>query len=390
MKFMGYRRPDGRVGVRNHIAIIPSVVCAGKAAEMIARQIEGAVAMRHPLGCGQVGADLDITAKTLIAMGTHPNVAAVVVVGLGCERFKPTELYEGIKATGKPVSIVVIQEEGDTLKAIEKGVRMGKQFASEYLQQPRVECDISELIVALKCGGTDATSGLAANPTLGCMSDQIVDAGGSVILSELNELLGTEDMLAKRAVDKRVADRIYEVIYKLEERLRVASGDERYAGRGALISPGNYDGGVSSIVEKALGGVHKSGNRPIVDVLDYAQAPQLGKRGVFLLDSPSHDGEVVTGMIGAGAQIVTFTTGRGTPVGHPLAPVIKITGNDFTFEKMKENIDFNAGDVISKGVTLEQKGKELLEFVLEVANGKRTKAELLGHDELLCITRLPF
>jgi altronate dehydratase large subunit len=390
MKFLGYRRPDGRVGVRNHIAVIPSVVCANKAAEVIAKQVEGAVAMRHPLGCGQVGADLDLTARTLIAMGNHPNVAAVVVVGLGCERFKPTELYEGIRETGKPVSMVVIQEEGDTLKTIEKGVRMGKEFASQFLQQQRVECDISELIVALKCGGTDATSGIAANPALGQMSDLLVDMGGSVILSELNELLGTEDMLAQRAVDQEVANRVYEVIYGLEERLRVASGDERYASRGALISPGNFDGGVSSIVEKALGGVHKSGSRPIVEVLDYASAPKSGRKGVYLLDSPSHDGEVVTGMIGAGAQIVTFTSGRGTPVGHPLAPVIKITGNDFTYDKMKENIDFNAGDVISKGASLDQKGKQLLELVLEISNGKRTKAELLGHDELFCITRLPF
>jgi altronate dehydratase large subunit len=205
MKFMGWRRPDGRVGVRNYIAVIPSVFCATKAAEMIANQVEGGVLLRHPVGCGQVGLDLEFTARTLIAMGRHPNVAAVVAVGLGCERFKPEELYEGIKETGKPVGMVVIQEDGGTMPTVAKGIRIGQEFARHEMRRPRVECEVSELMVATKCGGTDATSGLAANPAVGEMCDILIkEHGGSGILSELNELLSTEDVLAGRAVNEEV------------------------------------------------------------------------------------------------------------------------------------------------------------------------------------------
>jgi len=385
MKFMGYRRADGTVGVRNYIAVIPSVFCANTVVERIARQVEGAVALRHPVGCGQQGLDLEFTARTLIAMGNHPNVAAVVVVGLGCERFKPTELYEGIKKSGKPVGMLVIQDDGGSVQTIEKGVHMAKEFARQELARPRVECDISELMVAVKCGGTDATSGLAANPTLGEMCDILTSHGGSAIISELNELIGTEDMLAGRAINEEVAKKVYSAVYEVEDRMRNRL-DERYPERNFLMSPGNFDGGVSSIVEKALGGVHKSGTSPIVDVLEYAVAAQPDQKGMFLMNSDSHDGEVVTGMIGCGAQIVAFTSGRGNPTGFPFVPIIKVTGNDYTFEKMKDDFDFNAGGIISKDESLEDKGKEFFEMVLRVANGEKVKSEN-GADELFCIAR---
>ncbi len=387
MKFMGWRRPDGRVGVRNYIAVIPSVFCATKTAEMIANQIEGGVLLRHPVGCGQVGLDLEFTARTLIAMGRHPNVAAVVVAGLGCERFKPEELYEGIKETGKPVGMVVIQEDGGTMPTVAKGIRIGQEFARQEMIRPRVECDVSELMVATKCGGTDATSGLSANPAVGAMCDILIkEHGGSGILSELNELLSAEDILAGRAINEEVSKKIYSAIYEVEDRLRRGC-DERYPARNHLISPGNFSGGVSSIVEKALGGVHKSGSAPIVDVLEYAIPPQPGQKGMFLMNSDSHDGEVVTGMIGCGAQIVAFTSGRGNPTGFPLAPVIKITGNDFTYEKMKDNFDFNAGAIISEGASINEISRKLFDMVIRVANGEQTQAEKISADELFCVAR---
>jgi altronate dehydratase large subunit len=385
MTFMGYRRANGTVGVRNYIAVIPSVFCANTTVERIAKQVEGAVALRHPVGCGQQGYDLELTARTLIAMGNHPNVAAVVVIGLGCERFRPTELYEGIKRSGKPAGMLVIQDDGGSAQTVEKGVRMAKEFAKQELACPRVECDISELIVAVKCGGTDATSGLAANPTLGEMCDILTSHGGSAIISELNELLGTEDMLAGRAINEEVAKKIYSAVYEVEDRMRNRL-DERFPERNFIMSPGNFDGGVSSIVEKALGGVHKSGTSPIVDVLEYAVPSVSGRKGMFMMNSDSHDGEVVTGMIGCGAQIVAFTSGRGNPTGFPFVPIIKVTGNDFTFEKMKDDFDFNAGDIISKGASIKDKGKEFFEMVLRVANGEKTKSEN-GADELFCIAR---
>ncbi|MCL1992433.1 MAG: UxaA family hydrolase [Spirochaetes bacterium] len=386
MKFMGWKRPDGRVGTRNIVAVIPSVFCAGKTAQRIADQVKGAICLRHPVGCTQVGFDFEMTARTLIAMGTHPNLAAVLVVGLGCERFKPQELYEGIKKSGKPVEMIVLHEEGGTGATIEKGVRILKEFTHKYTGAPREECDASELIVALKCGGTDATSGLAANPVLGVMSDKLTGIGGSAILSELNELLSTEDLLAARAVDKTVAKKIYDAIYEIEDVLR-SGCDYRFPGRNELISPGNFMGGVSSIVEKALGGVHKSGNSPIVDVLDYAIPPEKGKRGMFIMKYESQDGEVVTGMVGCGAQVVAFTTGRGNPMGFPFVPVIKVTGNDFSFQKMKDDMDYNTGPIIAGEKTIKEMGEEFFDMVLRVASGEPTKAELVGGDELFVIGR---
>jgi len=386
MKFMGYRRPNGTVGIRNYVVIIPSVFCANSTVEAIADQVEGAVALRHPVGCTQIGLDFEITARTLIAMGNHPNVAAVVVVGLGCERFNPEELYEGIKASGKPVVKFVIQEEGGTTNTIAKGVAAAKEFAKLASEMKRVECDVSELMVATKCGGTDATSGLAANPAVGEGCDLLIAQGGSAILSELNELISTEDMLARRAVNEEVAKKIYSAVYEIEEVLR-SKIDERFPGRNELISPGNFTGGVSTIVEKALGGVHKSGTSPIVDVLEYSTSPKPGQKGLFLMNYESQDGEVVTGMIGCGAQLVAFTTGRGNPTGFPFAPVIKITGNQFTYESMKENFDFYAGDIISEGVSVEEKGQELLEMFIRVANGELTTAEKIEGNELFVIAR---
>ncbi|MEJ2056660.1 MAG: UxaA family hydrolase, partial [Desulfofustis sp.] len=323
----------------------------------------------------------------LSAMGTHPNVAAVLVVGLGCERFKPNELYESIKKSGKPVEMLVIQEEGGSSKTIAKGIEIARRFVHQEKMRYRVECDISELTVALKCGGTDATSGLAANPVVGAMSDLLVKNGGSSILSELNELIGTEDMLAGRAITKEVAAKVYAAIYGIEDKLR-SGCDERYAGRNELISPGNYDGGVSNIVEKALGGVYKGGKSPVTDVLEYAlPSSKPGQKGLFLMNYESHDGEVVTGMVGCGAQLVAFTSGRGTPAGFPLAPVIKLTGNSFMYEKMNENFDFSTSDIIEGRTTIEEQGQKLFEMVIDVANGKLTAAEKLESNELFCVAR---
>lgn len=386
MKFMGYRRPNGSVGIRNHVLVIPSVFCANRTAQMIASNIPGAICMPHPLGCGQVGKDLEMSARTLIALGNNPNVYAVLVVGLGCERIKPQEMVDGIAVTGKPVEKVVIQEIGDTPKTVETGTRIVNQWMLDASKLRREACDTSELIVAVKCGGTDATSGLAANPVVGKMSDIMVDNGGTVILSEINELVGAENILAARAVNDEVRKEIYETIYRMEKLFADRAGEEGYENRRHLISTGNFAGGVSSIVEKALGGVHKSGSRPIIEVTGYAECPKK-RGGVVLMDSPSHDGEVVTSQVGGGAQIVVFTTGRGTPAGFPIAPVIKVTGNKDTWVRMKENIDFDASPVLSHEMSMDEKGQELFDMVMDTANGSITRAEVFGHDELFCVTR---
>lgn len=386
VEFLGYPRPNGKVGVRNHLAIIPSVFCANLVAEKIAAQVQGAVAMPHPLGCSQVGEDLEITARTLKALGRHPNVAAVLVVGLGCERLQPGEVAQAIASSGRPVETIVIQDEGGSLKAIERGSAIARTMASDVFQQRSESVPVSELVVALKCGGTDATSGLAANPAVGVAADQVVRLGGSTILSEVTELLGTEHILAQRAVSPEVAERVYAVIAKMEAKLGEKTSDDKFRHRGALISTGNFDGGVSTVVEKALGGVRKGGTAPLSGVLEYAE--ELKGKGLFLMDSPGHDAEVVTGMVAAGAQIVLFTSGRGTPTGFPIAPVIKITGNSETYRRMIDNIDINAGPVIEGRATLAEVGNEIFREIIAVASGKRTKAELLGHHELFAITRV--
>jgi altronate dehydratase large subunit len=386
-KFMGYRRENGAFGVRNLIAIIPSVFCSAKVAQRIAQQIPGSVHFSHPVGCSQVGEDLEITAKTLIGIGRNPNFAGVVVVGLGCERFMPQELAEGIASTGKMLETVVIQDEGDSIKAIDTGVRYARKMQQAASLERRVEVDVSELMIGLNCGGSDTTSGLIANPALGIASDMLVAQGGSSILTELTELLGTEHILARRAVSEEVANDILRVIRDMEARLLRQTSNSSNEKRKHLISTGNYDGGLSSVVEKSLGGMKKSGNAQFVEVFKYGNAPT--RKGLLLLDGPGHDGEVTTGQAAAGAQIVCFPTGRGTPSGFPGVPVIKITGNPRTYERMMENMDINAGAVITGTRTLQQVGEEIYNEILAVASGKLCKAEVLGHDEQFCITRMP-
>ena len=385
--FMGYQRADGSVGTRNYLVILPSLSYTNSTVQKIAAQIPGAVPMTHCVGCAQVGLDLELTARTLKAMGCHPNAGAVIVVGLGCERFDPEELYQAVKATGKPVAKFVIQEEGGPTKIVEKAVATGKKFAEILAQQQRVPCPLSALMVGTKCGGTDATSGLASNPAVGNMVDRLVDAGGSAILSELNELLGTEKFLAKRAVNAQVAQKIYDAVYEIEDVLRGGLDFSLPENRNHLISRGNFAGGVSSVVEKALGGVHKGGTHPIQDVLPYAIPPQKGQHGLFLMDYESQDGEVVTGEIGCGSQLIAFTTGRGHATGHPLVPVLKVTGNYKTYAAMMECFDFDASPIISQGASIEEEGERLLDLVIRVASGEQTAAEKLGGTELFCVAR---
>jgi len=383
--FYGYRRQQGLPGVRNWVAIIPSVFCANTVVRRIAQQVVGAVELTHPVGCSQVGLDLELTAKALKGVGRHPNFYGVVVVGLGCERFQAQELADSIAAMGKPVEMVVIQEEGDTQKAIDKGVRLALKLVEQAAKQQKEEFPLSELCLGLKCGGTDSTSGIAANPALGWVTDQIVAEGGSAMLTEVTELIGAEHVLARRAVTPEVGQKILETVRNMENKLKVGTAHSDLQNRSALISPGNEDGGVTTVVEKALGGIHKGGTGPITGVLAYGEP--IGEPGLYILDCPGHDGEAVTGLAASGCQVVVFTTGRGTPTGFPGVPVIKITGNTSTFERMKFNLDFNAGEIIDKGLSIPEVGAGLLQKVIETASGVPTKAEIGMNDELFCITR---
>lgn len=375
MKFMGFVRPDGRVGVRNHIAVIPASVCAATVAARIAEQTEGAVALPNQHGCAQIGPDLDVTFRTLAGLGANPNVGAVLVIGLGCESVQADSLAREIAKSGKRTESIIIQKCGGTLKAQEQGLRIARELSQEVSKMRRTEADFSKLVLALECGGSDTTSGLAANPVHGYVSDRLVEMGGASILSETTELIGAEHVLARRAVTKETGDRLIEMVRACEAKANAMGVDMR----GSQPTPGNIQGGLTTIEEKSLGCIYKGGASPLQGVLEYGEAP-AGK-GLYFMDTPGQDIESITGMVAGGAQVVIFTTGRGTPTGFPLAPVIKITGNPITFRLMEENIDINAGTIIEGTESIPQVGERVLAEIGEVCSGKLTKAEALKHME---------
>jgi altronate dehydratase large subunit len=374
-KFWGYRRPDGRVGVRNHVLILPTITCATQAARQITELVQGTVSFIHQHGCAQVGVDYEQTFRTYAGIGVNPNVYGVVVLGLGCETHQARSVAGEIAKTGKPVEVVSIQDHGGTLFTIAQGAKIAAKMVQDASMQMRELCDFSELIIGTECGGSDACSGLSANPAVGVVSDLIVDHGGTSILAETTELIGAEHLLANRAVDEKVAKRVYEVIKAMEDRAFMMGVDIRTGNP----SPGNIKGGLSSLEEKSLGAANKAGSRPLQELIDYAQAPS--KKGLVWMDTPGHDIEQLTGMVAGGAQVVLFTTGRGTPTGSPIAPVIKIATNTAIFEKMSDNIDINAGTIIDGTEAIHTVGQRLFEEVGLVASGKLTKAEILKqHD----------
>ena len=377
MKLMGYKRENGQYGVRNYVLVLPTSVCATDTAEKIAAQVPGAVSVPTQHGCCQIGSDLSLTERTLAGFGMNANVGAVLVVGLGCDGIQARHLAGLISVTGKPVEYVVIQEEGGTLNTIAKGGRIAAEMARNLSTQVREEFDISEIILGMECGGSDPTSGLASNPTIGYVSDKLIDLGGSSILSETTEVIGAEHLLAARYADEEQRAKFLRMVRDVENRA-ITLGEDLRSGQ---PTPGNKEGGLSTIEEKSLGCMYKAGTRPFTGALDYSELLPLDKKGLYFMDTPGQDIDSITGMVAGGAQVIVFSTGRGTPTGSPIAPVIKITGNSTTYQNMSDNIDLNAGRIITEGATLPQMGEELFDMMVEVCNGKQTKAESLGHRE---------
>ena len=382
MNFLGYRRPDGKVGVRNKIFILPASVCASDTTRIIASQIEGAVTFNNQNGCSQVAGDQQLTMDVMAGMAASPNVYGIIVVSLGCENCQMDLVVDAIRErTNKPMETFIIQENGGTITTIERAVRAGRKMAQEASKLQREEFPISELIVGTECGGSDPTSGLASNVLIGELSDRLVALGATSILSETTEFIGAEHILAKRAKTPEIKERIYEIVHRYEKALQLV-GEEVRDGN---PSPGNIAGGITTLEEKSLGCIHKGGHTEVTAVYDYGK--QVEEKGLVIMDTPGNDPSSVAGMVAGGAQVIVFSTGRGTPTGNPISPVIKITGNKITFANMSDNIDIDASPVIYGPQTLKELGEEFLQELVEVANGKQTKAETLGYTEM-AIARL--
>lgn len=373
MDFFGYEREDGRIGVRNHVLILPTVACANETCRVIAENLPGAVSMVNQNGCGEVETSLRVTRKVLSGMAANPNVFAVLMVGLGCELNRMEKMQSIINSrTKKPVETLLIQEEGGTVNTISRGIQIARDFIIRASCCKREAFDVSNLVLGLECGGSDSTSGLVANPAAGVVSDSIITRGGTAMFSETPEIVGAEHLLAERAVDSDVAEKVFNIVNRLEDDL-IRLGENI---RSAQPSPGNREGGLSTLEEKSLGCIHKGGTGPLMEVIEYADFPT--KKGLVMMDSSGYDVLSVTAKVAGGCQIILFTTGRGNPVGNPIAPVLKVTANKETYSKMKDNIDFNLSAGIDGTISIDKLGEDLFNEVISVANGKMTKAEVYG------------
>jgi len=375
MKFLGYRRCNGKVGVRNHVLIFPTVVCASEVARMISNEVPDTVYAIHGCGCAHVGEDKEQVIRTMVGITDHPNVAGVLLIGLGCEVITPETIAGELAKGGQRVEVISIQKAGGTIKCVAEGKKLAENLVAKAADAKRESIDVSELTLGLECGGSDALSGLTANPALGIASDLLIAEGGSAIFSETTEMLGTEQVLARRAANAEVEKRIYEIIAAADTKAKSMGMDIR----GSQPTPGNIAGGLTSIEEKSLGCIRKGGSTTIMEVVKYAEQP--AKKGLIIMDGTALDVMNDTGLIASGAQIIVFTTGRGTPVGTPIVPVIKVSSNSINYNNMRDNMDINAGVIIDGQGTLRSIGEQIFNEIIEVASGKLTKAEVLGHRE---------
>lgn len=376
--FWGYRRENGRVGVRNHVVILPVDDISNAACEAVASNIKGTLALPHAYGRLQFGQDLDLHFRTIIGTGANPNVAACVVVGI--EPGWTKKVVDGIAATGKPVVGFSIEQSGD-LTTIAKASRQAKDFLHLVSEQHRVECPVADLWVSTKCGESDTTSGCGANPTVGNMYDKLIPKGIYGVFGETSELTGAEHLCKMRAVSPNIGEKFMRTFQAYQdeviEQFKTSDLSE------SQPTKGNIEGGLSTIEEKAMGNLEKIGREvQYIDVLGPAEAPAKGP-GMYFMDSSSAAAECVTLMAAAGFAVHTFPTGQGNIIGHPIVPVIKLTANPRTVRTMSEHIDLDVSGMLRRELTLNQSGDALIDMVVRTANGRITAAEALGHREFV-------
>lgn len=376
--FLGYRRADGRVGVRNHVIILPIDDISNAACEGVAALVPGTMALSHPYGRIQFGPDLDLHFLTLIGTGLNPNVAAVVVIGI--EPKWTARVADAIAASGKPVAQFHIEGTGD-LKTIQKASRAAMKLLQDASELQREELPMTDLVISSKCGESDTTSGLGSNPTLGKVAERVTAAGGTYMFGETSELTGGEDIVAGRIADP-VQRAKFERLFKEHTDVILAQQADLL---GSQPTEGNIAGGLSTIEEKALGNIQKIGSAQVTGVLEMAEAPT--GRGLYFMDTSSAAAESVTLFAAGGAAVHLFTTGQGNIIGNPIVPVIKITANPKTAASMEEHIDLDVSATIRLEETLAQAGERLIDMIQATASGRLTAAELLNHREFV-LTRL--
>jgi altronate dehydratase len=384
--FMGYHRADGKVGTRNYLGVLTSVNCSGSVARFIAEacerdgwldafpNVDGVVPIVHGTGCGMSGKDEGYATlfRTLQGYARNPNFGGILLVGLGCEVMQIPDLIGHGRMRGDGnFRYMTIQQTGGTKRTIEKGVAMLKEMAVKANVAARAPADIAHITVGMQCGGSDGYSGITANPALGHASDLLVAHGGTTILSETPEIYGAEHLLTRRAVTAEVGQKIVERIRWWEDYTARWGGE-----MDNNPSPGNKKGGLTTILEKSLGAVAKGGTAPLAEVYRFAEPVEA--KGFVYMDTPGYDPTSVTGQIAGGANLVCFTTGRGSVSGYKPVPCVKLATNSEMYERMSEDMDINCGDMVTEGVTLEQKGREIFEMWIRVASGEKTKSEELG------------
>lgn len=385
-EFLGYQRDDGTVGTRNYIGILTSVNCSGSVAKFVAEEaeksgllkryknVDGVVPIVHGSGCGMAnsGEGYDLLFRTLSGYARNPNFAAILLIGLGCEVMQITDLVGKNRLQNEEsFRYMTIQSEGGTSKTIERGMSTLTELLEYADQSKRQPSSVSKLTVGLQCGGSDGYSGITANPALGVASDILVQHGGISILSETPEIYGAEHLLTRRALTEEIGKKLLDRI-SWWENYTARNGGEMNNNP----SPGNKRGGLTTILEKSLGAVAKGGVSPLAGVFEYGE--KIDTHGFVYMDSPGYDPCSVTGQIASGANIIVFTTGRGSVSGYKPSPCIKLSTNTGMYRRMSGDIDLDCGDIIENGVTLEEKGKQIFEQIVRVASSQKTKSEELG------------
>lgn len=370
---MAYTRPDGRRGIRNLLAIVAATDAANPVARRLAAAVPDCVAITPLYGRGQLGEDLALSVRTMVGLGSHPNVYATLVVSL--ERVAGTRVYEGIRAAGVPCEVMGIQEEGGTPALFKRGRALLEQWRATAQELERTPADLSDFVIGLECGGSDTTSGLVANPAIGWVTDRLIDAGATAIFSEPVECLGGEAVLDARADNAEVRERIAATIRKYDDIALRAGVDLNKTNP----APDNIRGGLTTIEEKSLGALCKTGSRPIVGVLGYGEAPR--RPGLYLMDAPAPATENITALAAGGCHLILFATGVGNSIGNPVSPTVKICGNDRTCRTFADHIDLDLSNVLLHGRSLEDAGAQVWNAMVAVVNGEPTCCEVLGETE---------